>query len=310
MSDNTQLINYKSYNPKKQLIFSAPESGSVPDSKPKIEFKRIMLSSRNEDGTVGKLVMPTERLFSFGLSPNINEQTGAVTGYTLPLCLWNRENPSADEKIWVNTFDAIVNQCIDHLVDIREEIDQETLTREQLCALKGGLNPLYWKKEKITDENGKVKTVKVTDQGPTLYAKLLYSKKDNKIKTQIYDAITDQVMDPLDLQGKYCYATSVIRFESIFIGGSGKISLQLKLYEAQVELVQNNSRRLLPRPPAISQVTLDSANKFKSLNDIDGDGDELEETNSLDDEPPTPAPKVVNNTNSTKRLGGGKKVTK
>lgn len=58
-NENTQLTPAEGYDPKKQMVFSAPEKGSVPDSKPKIEFYRINISSRNEDGSVGELIIPT-----------------------------------------------------------------------------------------------------------------------------------------------------------------------------------------------------------------------------------------------------------
>lgn len=253
MSTNTQLTLAEGYDPKRQMIFSEPEKGSVPDSIPKIEYMRISISSRNEDGTIGELVIPTERLFSFGVQTATSQETGKITGYTMPLCLWNREQPTREEKIWVDTFGKIVNTCIDHLLEIKEEIDQENLTRQQLTAIKGGLDPLYWKKEKITDENGKMRTVKVTDQGPTLYAKLIFSKKDNKFKSQLFDP-TDSPVDALDLRGKFCYVKAAIKIESIFISGTGKISLQVKLYEAVVEPSQSGMKRLLERPKAKSLV--------------------------------------------------------
>ena len=46
----TQLTSVRGYIPKERMIFSEPISGEIPDSKPKIEFKRINISTRNEDG--------------------------------------------------------------------------------------------------------------------------------------------------------------------------------------------------------------------------------------------------------------------
>jgi hypothetical protein len=81
--DNTQITPVMGYNINR-MIFSEPVSGSIPESKPKIEFKRINISTRNEDGSVGELVIPTSRLFSFGVSENISQETGNVNGY-IPL---------------------------------------------------------------------------------------------------------------------------------------------------------------------------------------------------------------------------------
>ena len=40
-NENTQLTPAQGYIPKQRMIFSEPIVGSIPDSKTKIEFKRI-----------------------------------------------------------------------------------------------------------------------------------------------------------------------------------------------------------------------------------------------------------------------------
>lgn len=254
-SENTQLTPAEGYDPKERMIFSEAVAGSVPDSKPKIEYKRINISSRNEDGTIGELVLPTPPgLFSFGVSESRNEETQKVMGYTFPLCLWNKDQPTAAEKAWTTTFEKIVNHCIDYLLENKEEIEMFELTRADLTKAKGGLNPLYWKSEKVKDEKtGKTVLRRVPNAGPTLYAKLIYSKKNNKFLTQFYNK-EDQPIDALELMGKHCYADSAVKIESIFISGTGKISLQVKLYEAVVELSGTGMKRLLKRPEVKSKV--------------------------------------------------------
>jgi hypothetical protein len=66
----------------------------------KIEFNRINISTRNEDGYIGELIIPTERLYSFGVSENTSQETGNVTGFTFPLCLWSRDGVTPAEKTW------------------------------------------------------------------------------------------------------------------------------------------------------------------------------------------------------------------
>ena len=148
-NNNTQITTVKGYNVNK-MIFSEPIPGSIPDSKPKIEFKRINISTKNPDGSVGELIIPTARLFSFGVSENTSQETGKVNGYTFPICLWSKDGATDEEKEWTDTFEKIVERCIDHLVYVREEIDMYELSRADLIRSKGGLDPLYWKKEKFT----------------------------------------------------------------------------------------------------------------------------------------------------------------
>jgi hypothetical protein len=250
------------------MIFSEVQHGSIPNSVPAINYKRINIQTRNEDGTSGDLILPTSKLFSFGVSENADPNTGKVNGYVMPLCLWNRDGASKEEKDWSDTFDAIVEKCKEHLVENREEIEQYDLTLSDLKKF----NPLYWKKEK-----GKV----VTGTGPTLYAKLIVSKKLNKILT-MYSDFNGDTIDPHTLLGKYCHAKSAVKIESIFIGN--RISLQVKLYECEVKLMDTGMKRLLRRPTAqkkvltaISSKPLDEDDGFASegsVNDSDSEADE------------------------------------
>lgn len=289
---NTQLSSATDYNVD-NMIFTDPVSGSIPGGGgPTISFSRVNIQTRNPDGTVGDLILKTSRLFSFGVSENTNPDTGAVNGWTMPLCLWNRDGATPEEKAWSDTFDKIVEKCKDHVLDNKEELDKFDLERSDLKKL----NPLYWKKEKKTVD-GKTTLAVVEGTGPTLYAKLIYSKKTEKFVTKFFDQ-SDQPVDPLDMIGKYCYVEGAVKVESIFIGN--KISLQVKLYEAVVEPMQSGMKRLLPRPKPNSMVleSNESApftapkndSSFSMMaEDDDSDG-------SLDDaEPVAPAPtkKVV-----------------
>jgi hypothetical protein len=291
-TENTQLTPAEGYNPKERMIFSEPIPGEIPDSKPKIEFKRINISTRNEDGSEGELIIPTERLYSFGVSENTSQETGKITGYTYPLCLWNRDGATRKEKTWTDTFNAIVDTCIDHLVENREEIDMFELTRADLTKSKGGLNPLYWKKEKFKDEkSGKTVLRKVPGRGPTLYAKLIYSKKNDKFLTQFFD-LNDDPVEVRSLMGKHCYANGAVKIESIFIGA--RISLQVKLYEAVVEPSKMGMKRLLARPKARSKVLAAKAESKTAAAAMGDEDDEDSDAGSLvgsDDEDDAPRSK-------------------
>ena len=247
-----QLTSVRGYIPKERMIFSEPISGEIPDSKPKIEFKRINISTRNEDGTEGELIIPTGRLYSFGVSENTSQETGLTTDYTFPLCLWSRDGATSEEEIWIDTFSSIVDHCIDHLIENREELDRFELERRDLSKSKGGLNPLYWKTEKVVNKiTGKTVIRRIPDRGPTLYAKLIYYKKQDKFLTQFYNA-EDESVEARSLMGQHCHAKAAVKIESIFIGS--RISLQVKLYEALVEPITPSMKRLLTRPIAKSKI--------------------------------------------------------
>jgi hypothetical protein len=288
-NESTQITPIKGYDVNR-IVFSEPISGAIPDSKPKIEFKRINISTQNEDGSRGELILPTSRLFSFGVSENMSQETGKVNGWTFPLCLWNRDGPSEEEKAWTDIFDKIVDKCIEHLIEIKDEIDMFELTKSDLTKSKGGLNPLYWKKEKHTNEQGKTVMRVVPGSGPTLYTKLIFSKKSDKFLSQFFD-IHDEPINALDLMGKYCYTNAAIKIESIFIGS--RISLQVKLYEAVVEPTSSGMRRLLARPQAQSKVIEHNKNMNSNPFNNDNDNDNEERGSLIGSDNEQSPPKLV-----------------
>lgn len=256
---NNQLTQVSEYDVQK-MIFSEPQSNSIPNTT--ISYKRINISTLNSDGSIGDLILPTERSFCFGVSENKNIETQKVNGHVLPLCLWNKEGASAQEKAWTDTFDRIVEQCKSHLIENREEIEQYDLSMADLKKL----NPLYWKRDK-----GKV----IEGTGPTLYAKLIESKKNDKILSMFFNK-NNEPIDPLSLLGKRCFAKAAIKIESIFIGN--KITLQVKVYEAEIELLETGMKSLLPRQ-RIGNGRLIVGNS-KTLNEMKHDEDVDEVINS------------------------------
>jgi hypothetical protein len=81
-----------------------------------------------------------------------------------------------------------------------------------------------------------------------LYLKVMSSKKTGQISTGIIDDETNTYIEPLDILNKRCYMTGAIKFESVFIGN--KISLQIKLFETVVRIIETNVSRGLLRPNA------------------------------------------------------------
>ena len=254
MSSNTQLVSADGYDVNR-MIFSKPIVGNVKDTS--INFRRINISTKNNDGTVGDLVISTERLFSFGVCENVDPTTKKVNGYVFPLCLYGKDEPSEEELAFVKTFNNIVDRCKKYLLDNKKDLKLHDLEMSDLKKF----NPLYYKK---------VDGVVVDGQGPTLYAKLIVSKKNgqDKIVSEFFDTNGNQ-LNALDLLKKYCHTHAVIKFESIFLGN--KISLQVKLYEAEVELADTGMKRLLPRsrPKAESQVVVEDTKEDTFDEDVD-----------------------------------------
>jgi len=265
--DSTQLVSAQSYDVN-NMIFSEPSVSTIPDSKPAISFQRVMINTKNSDGSTGELILPTEEVFTFGVGENLNQETGKVNGYVLPLCLYNKNGPSEQEKAFVNTFNNIVEWCKKYLIKNKEKLGQYEL---EMADLKK-FNPLYYRREK-----GKI----VDGQGPTLYGKLITSKK-NGIVTKFYDMTSGESLNPLDLLGTYAFARAAVKFESIFIGN--KISLQVKIYECDIKPSNTGMKRLLRRPEAESRVLTQTPAKSIPYSLNDDDSGSIVDDESIDKE--------------------------
>lgn len=265
---STKLSIPKGYNTD-NIIFSKPETGTIPGSVPKLTFKRIKINTKNSDGTVGDLIFETPSdLFSFGLQENREMSTGNINGYVLPMCLWNKNGATEDEKCFISVLDKVVEKCKDHLLTNKDEIEKYNLEASDLK----NLNPLYWKKEK-----GKI----VEGKGPVLYIKTLMSKKNEKISTVFINEETNEEIDPFDVLNKYCFVRGAVKIESLFIGKT--ISLQMKLYEVVVRMIDSERKTLLTSN-VIRKIDMESSDIFDVLNDKEEDHQEnskMSETNSL-----------------------------
>ena len=60
----------------------------------------------------------------------------------------------------------------------------------------------------------------------------------------------------MSLLEKHCFTTACVKIESIFVGA--KISLQVKVQEAEVNIIGGAQKRLLKRPQASSEVVMSS----------------------------------------------------
>lgn len=315
MSRNTCLTSFDNFDATR-IIFQTPKKDSFEekDSTSKgitIEYTKVFIGYRNEDGSEGDLIISTPRLFSFGVSKNL--MNGQVKGYSFPICLQSINGPTDDESKFIRSFDDIVNKCIDHLLNIKDDIDLFELEKKDLVKAKGGLNPIYYKRETFTDPvDGKKKLRVVPGTSPMLYPKLFFSTKKEKFLTNFYhstevDSDNDPVViDPLDLVEKRCHAECAIKIESIFIGAGGKnISLQVKLYEACIEPMNTSSRRLLKPSPKV-----DGVDRFKTdtnaVNPMMSSSMDNDDTNSINGDDPHPTVSIKKTTTRNVRSFGSK----
>lgn len=253
-SNTIQLTSVEDYDVNR-MIFSDPRDESVPDSKVPIKNKRIYISTLYPDGTTGPLILPTERLFSFGIQENRSPETDKVTGHSMGLCLYDRDGPTPQQQQWVETFENIVEHCKEHVLSIKKEIGKATLKPAHLDNIA---SCLYRKK----DEDG----MPIPNTG-TLYAKLIESKKNGIVTIFMNDR--GERLDPMTIQKQYCHVHAAVKLESIFVGT--KISLQVKLYQANIELSSGGMKPILPVRPKSQKMVLQT--NATNLNDMEEESD-------------------------------------
>lgn len=303
-SKQTQIIDEYDYNTE-NMMFADPQKNTIPESMPPISYTKVNIFTKNRNGTYGDLIIQAPTCYSFGVSESADQKTKIVNNYSLPLALWSKEGPLAEEKKFTDMIERITDKVREYLLKNKKQIGKADLTQHSDSITK--LCPLYWKK----NEEGE----RIEGSGPTLYPKLLQSKKDPNnivIYTKFNDLKTDAEMDPKALVQKHFRVIPAIKLESIYIGS--KISLQLKVIECLVELVEAGPKRLLKRPTPVpmvsgidtSSVQMDKAQTTVSEDAIPGSLENSEDESHTASATKTSPAEIVINTESN----SGKKVVR
>ena len=67
------------------IVFHIAKKHKGPNSK--IKYQRIKIERKLPNGKFSPLVVETPFLFSFGISERKDEETGKISGYSIPVCL-------------------------------------------------------------------------------------------------------------------------------------------------------------------------------------------------------------------------------
>lgn len=273
-----QVINFAKYDVS-NMVFSEPKVEKIPGSS--MSGRRVQIQTKNKDGSVGPLIVKTENLFSLGVTTNTSMDSGKVTGYSLALCLRDNENPTPEEERWVSVYEQLVEKCKDYILEIAADIGNAELERAELKKF----GALSYRK----DERG----VPDKTTSPWMYPKLLVKKSSGEldIRTRFYDQNTSETIPVETLLTKpKCMTRAALKFESIYIGA--RISLQVKVMEAQVALVESTASRLLsPVGENRPQLNLDESDSESEEDgvkvEIPADASD-DESSEMDEEPPAP----------------------
>lgn len=275
---STSLTQPNGYNPETQMVFSNPVTNTIPTKKgAPISYQRINISTKGQK----ELIFPTPKIFSFGVSENTDPTSGRITGYVLPLVLFDRDGASDEETQFVTTLEKIIEHCKNHVLENKDILEKYDLTRGELKKIG---NALYWPSEK-----GK----RIEGKSPVLYCKLLVNKTKDRIISNFYDATTDEPLDPMTLVQKRCHVVCALKVESIFIGRV--ITIQFKCREANVEMHNFSNQRLLSTKP-VTKPSTKPVTKTSTASDESESGEDesgSESSASLDASPKKVVKKVV-----------------
>ena len=302
ISKQNQLHYVESYNVD-NIFFGEPEAYSIPGDKP-INFHRVNIYTRNQNekgelsGSVGDLILKFPKMFSFGVNAN-KDDNQKLTGHSVSLCMWSKEGVSESELKSTELLEQLIKKCKDKVFSLKKDLKKPKMEMSDLKKLD---KLLYWKED---DDGNRIPGV-----GPIFTPKLMEYKetkdkngniKPHQISTIFYleDEVDEQdnpvEVSPLEFLAdknnkKYCYVTPAVKIDNIFIGGTA-ITIQCKIYEADVANVQLGQQRLLhpasstKKPTQSTQSPVNSAPVVsKTSNSVDGESDEDESDEDEDDD--------------------------
>ena len=215
-----QLTSIQSLSPE-DLIFNEAKEYNVKDSK--FKYKRIPIETVYPDGKKGPLVTETPFLSSFGVNEKKDQNTNKLVGYSIPVCLWEKDSsPNLKEEQFYKFLCKLTEIC------------QKYLEEEYGPDLASSLSePLYYKQIEYTDKKGKKKTKRDTSAAPVLYAKLVYSGKLKKILS-LFHVKGKKKVNPFNYLNQYCNVKMALIIEGIFINKT-VTSLQIKVHECYIK---------------------------------------------------------------------------
>ena len=162
-------------------------------------------------------------MFSFGVNEKKDQKTNTLAGYSIPVCLWEKDgSPNTPEKQYYEFLCKLTEVCKAHLAE------------EYGTDLASSMSePLYYKQVEYTDKKGKKKTKRDPSAALVLYAKLIYSEKAKKILS-LFRTKGKPKVNPFNYPNQYCHVKLALIIEGIFISKT-VTSLQIKVHECYVK---------------------------------------------------------------------------
>ena len=238
------------------IILKEAKEYKVKDSK--LKYKRIPIETKYPDGKKEAIVIETPFLFSFNVNEKKSQETDKLVGYSIPVCLWERDRvPSETEREFYEFIRKFIVVCKQHL--------EEEYGADMALSMS---DPFYYKKLEYVDKKGKKKTKIDETTAPVLYAKPIYSDKTKKILS-LFKTEGKKSVNPFNYINQYCYVKMALIFEGIYIS-KNVTSLQIKAHEVYI-------KRLKPRESLLTIEESDGENDDDTVKDEQSEDDNTED---------------------------------
>ena len=100
--ESKKCISLENFDPD-DLVFDYVKEGKMSDG---TSFKKTPISVLCSDGTTGPLYVATDTCFSFGI-----QKDSKYRGYSIPLVLMDKNNPTEKQKKFVKVIKEIMSAC-------------------------------------------------------------------------------------------------------------------------------------------------------------------------------------------------------
>ena len=209
-----RLTNLNDFKPE-NISFGTPKVSNIPGKD--ITYQRIPITIKHDDNLYGSLLIKTEKCFSFGVKENLDKETGEITGWSLPIAMYDRLEPTKAQREWVENFYKVVECCKDFLVE-HHEFEKNQLDNIANC--------MWWSKNDTT-------------RGPTLYPKIIATmSKRFDTKFRMVGDLKDNLDEGVPITKEELVddynVIAVIKIDSIYVCGKDAY-LQVKVYEALLQ---------------------------------------------------------------------------
>lgn len=203
----------------------------------------IPVNVRHSDGTLGPILLPLPKLFSYGISQRMNPDfPEKIHDFSMSLIFNRCDKNSAHQTIFLDAYDSIYNKCWEHMANISSRYGINLGTKKLEEKLRG--KKMYTQILNMVESSGRMK--RIPDYMIKFYPKLPHKVTEGKVtfpSPKIYDVSNGGVdIPPLSLINKKCIVHNGTIIINHYMISNGIIYLHPTLYDANIEVLDQKPK--------------------------------------------------------------------